>query len=185
MELIFMVLTYKECIEKYGSDYMLKREIAEGRIYQKEKGIYSLQKFCSELEIISVKYPRAVFTGESAFYYHSLTDVIPDYYNLATVRSDSRIKDARVKQSFLKEEIFDMGKIQIQRNNIRINIYSLERMLIELMRFKGELLFDYYKEIISNYRNKVERMDIAKVEEYADKFKNADKLMDMIQMEVL
>jgi len=109
---------------------------------------------------ISVKYPRAVFTGESAFYYHSLTDVIPDYYNLATVRNDSRIKDARVKQSFLKEEIFDMGKIQIQRNNIMINIYSIERMLIELMRFKGELPFDYYKEIISSYRNKVEKMDI-------------------------
>ena len=43
----------------------------------------------------------------------------------------------------------------------------------------------YYKEIISNYRNRVERMDIAKVEEYAYSFRNADKLMDMIQMEVL
>lgn len=24
-----MILTYKECIEKYGSDYLLKKEIAE------------------------------------------------------------------------------------------------------------------------------------------------------------
>lgn len=47
-----MVLTYKQCIEKYGSDHMLKKEIAEGNIFQKEKGIYSLNRTCSELEVI-------------------------------------------------------------------------------------------------------------------------------------
>ena len=180
-----MVLTYKQCIEKYGSDYLLKKELAEGNIFQKEKGIYSLSKTCSELEIISVKYPRAIFTGESAFYYHSLTDVIPDYYYLATVRTDARIRDQRIVQTYLKKDIFDMGKIKMQYHNTEINIYSLERMLIELMRFRNKLPFDYYKEIISNYRNRVEKMDIAKVEEYADKFRNSEKLMDMIQMEVL
>ena len=86
-----MVLTYKQCIEKYGSDHRLKKEIAEGNLFQQEKGIYSLGRNCSELEIISVKYPKAVFTGESAFYYHGLTDVIPDFYHLATVRTDGRM----------------------------------------------------------------------------------------------
>lgn len=180
-----MVLTYKQCIDKYGSDHMLKREIAEGRLFQKEKGIYCLSNSCSELEIISAKYPRAIYTGESAFYYHSLTDVIPDYHYLATVRTDARIKDKRIKQTFLKEEIFEMGKVRMQYHNTEINIYSLERMLIELMRFRSRLPFDYYKEIVLSYRNKVEKMDIAKVEEYAEKFRNAGSLMDMIQMEVL
>lgn len=180
-----MLLTYKDCIEKYGSDHLLKKEIIEGRLFQKEKGIYSLQKSCSELEIISIKYPRSVFTGESAFYYHSLTDVIPDYYCIATLRTDSRIRDSRVKQSFVKSEIFEIGKTKMQYNNVEINIYSLERMLIELMRFRSKMPFDYYKEIISSYRNKVETMDIALVEEYADHFKNADRMMDMIQLEVL
>jgi hypothetical protein len=180
-----MILTYKECIEKYGSDYLLKKELAVGNVFQEEKGIYSLQKPCSELGIISAKYPRAVFAGKSAFYYHSLTDVIPDYYYLAMVRNNSRINDPRVKQSVLKADLFEMGKIQMQRNNIKINIYDLERMLVELMRFKSKWPFDYYKEIILNYRNKVEMMDIGKVEEYANHFKNADKLMDMIQAEVL
>lgn len=149
-----MILTYKECIERYGSDYMLKKEIAEGRVFQKEKGIYSLSNACSELEIISVKHPRAIYTGESAFYYHSLSDVIPDYYHLATIRTDSRIKDPRVRQAYLKEDIFDMGKIIMQYHNTEINIYGLERMLIELMRFRSKMPLDYYKEIVSNYRNK-------------------------------
>ena len=102
-----------------------------------------------------------MFTGESAFYYHSLTDVIPDYYNLATPRTDNRIVDLREKQSFVKSEIFEMGKTKMKRNNVEINIYSLERMLIELMRFRSKLPFDFYKEIIANYRNKADTMDIA------------------------
>jgi len=180
-----MILTYKECIEKYGSDYLLKKELAAGNIFQQEKGIYSLQKSCSELGVISVKYPRAVFTDRSAFYYHSLTDVIPEYYYLAMVRDNSRVNDPRVKQSVLKADLFEMGKTNLRHNNIEINIYDLERMLVELMRFKSKYPLDYYKEIILNYRNRVEKMDIAKVEEYANHFRNTDKLMDMIQAEVL
>lgn len=178
-------MTYKQCIEIYGSDYMLKKEIAEGNLFQKEKGIYSLGRNCSELEIISAKYPKAVFSRESAFYYHGLTDVIPDFYHLATVRTDGRIKDERVKQTFMKEDIFDMGQIKMSYHNIEICIYNLERMLIELVRFRGKLPFDYYKEIIGSYRNRVETMDIVKVEEYVAKFKHSGKMMQIIELEVL
>ena len=180
-----MILTYKQCIEKYGSDHMLKKEIVEGSIFQIEKGIYSLSGTCSELEVISAKYPKAVFTGDSAFYYHGLTDEIPDFYHLATVRTDGRIKDERVKQIFQKEDIFDIGKIKMSYHNTEICIYSLERMLIELVRFRSRMSFDYYKEIIRGYRKFVEKMDIAKVEEYAGKFKYSDKLLQIIELEVL
>ena len=179
-----MVLTYKQCIEKYGSDHMLKKEIVEGSLFQKEKGIYSLNRTCSELEIISAKYPKAVFTGESAFYYHGLTDVIPDFYHLATVRTDGRIKDERVKQTFLKEDIFDMGQVKISYHNTEICIYNVERMLIELVRFRGKLSFDYYKEIISNYRNKIYELDEEWFEENIGKFPGSKKLFDTIQLEV-
>ena len=33
-----MIMTYNQCIEKYGSDYMMKKEIEEGILFQKEKG---------------------------------------------------------------------------------------------------------------------------------------------------
>lgn len=180
-----MVLTYKQCIEKYGSDHMLKKEIAEGNIFQIEKGIYSLSRNCSELEIISVKYSKAIFCGESAFYYLGLTDEIPDLYHLATIRTDGRIKDERVKQTFQKEDIFHVGQIKMLYHNTEICIYSLERMLVELVRFKARMSFDYYKEIIRAYRKFVYNMDITKVEEYASEFKNSDKLMQIIELEVL
>ena len=151
----------------------------------KEKGIYSTKRNASEIDVIMRKYPKTICTWKSAFYYHSLTDVIPDHYYLATKRTDTRIKDPRVIQSFLKGEIFDAGITEIQYNNSSIRIYDRERMLIELMRFKTRMAMDYYKEIINNYRKLSFELDFAIVEEYAAMFKNGAKLMNMIQMEVL
>ena len=180
-----MLLTYNECIDKFGSDYQLKKEIARGNIFMKEKGIYSTTKNISDIEVIMSKYPKAVFTYRSAYYYHSLTDVIPDYFYLATKREDSRIKDKRVKQSYLLGEIFEPGIEQISYNNIQIRVYNKERMLVELMRFKSKTPFDYYKEIIQNYRRIAEEMDFGLVEDYAYMFRNDEKIMNQIQMEVL
>ena len=36
-----MLLTYQECLDRYGSDYQLKKEIRNGNLFMKEKGIYS------------------------------------------------------------------------------------------------------------------------------------------------
>ena len=180
-----MLLTYKECLDKYGSDYQLKKEIASGSLFMREKGIYSTKRNNPEIDIIMLKYPKTVCTGKSAYYYHSLTDEIPDHYYLATRRTDTRIRDPRVIQSFLKDEIFYAGITEIQYNNSNIRIYDRERMLIELMRFKGKMPMDYYKEIINNYRKSSFELDFGIVEDYAAMFKSGAKLMHMIQMEVL
>lgn len=180
-----MLLSYQECIEKYGSDYRMKKVLKEGSLFMKEKGIYSTKRNTSEIDIIMHKYPKAVCTGKSAFYYHSLTDEIPDYYYLATRRTDTRIRDSRVRQSFLKDDIFEAGITELELDNSAIHIYTPERMLIELMRFKAKIPMDYYKEIIRNYRMLTDEMDFGLVEDYAAMFRNGSKLMDMIQLEVL
>ena len=180
-----MILNYAECIDEFGSDYQIKKELSKGDLFVAEKGLYSTSKDYSELEVISKKYDRAIFTGESAFYYHSLTDVIPDHYFIATSRTDSRIHDDRVVQSFILENAVNEGVITKEYNGAMIRIYSLERMLIELMRFKSRMPYDYYKEIIGNYRKLVDQMDFVKVEEYAALFKNGNSYLEMIDKEVL
>ena len=48
-----------------------------------------------ELEIIMKKYPNAILTLNSAFYYYGLTDTIPDHYYVATPKSNRKIEDVR------------------------------------------------------------------------------------------
>ena len=180
-----MILSYKECLERYGTDYKIKKEIQAGRLFQKEKGLYTDERLCSDIALITVKYPRAIFTGESAYYYYGLTDVIPDKFHLATLRTDSRIKDTSVRQYFMNENLFTLGKNSMDYHGVQIHIYSRERMLVELVRQKSRLPYDYYKEIIGNYRNIAEKLDFFLVEECAEKLRNRDSILNAIDLEVL
>ena len=126
------------------------------------------------------KYPYTVVTMKSAFFFHGLTDVIPDECDLATTRDATKIKNKRVKQYFVPE-----GIETADYKGYDIRIYNKERMLIELVRYKSKLPFDYYKEIILNYRKILPRLDIQKIQDYALMAPKSNKVLEILQMEVL
>lgn len=180
-----MIYKYDDCVIKYGSDYQLKLALKEKKAFFVEKGIYSDSEYYHSLDVISKKYPNAVFAGKSAFFYHDLTDSIPDKYCLATKREDTRFKDERVSQQYIKAEYFDLGITTLDVNGSTIRIYDKERMLIELMRFGKKYPLDYYKEIVNSYRDIVYKLDFGKTEKYAKAFPNGENILRKIQLEVL
>ena len=166
------------------STYQLNKAIENRELFKIDNGLYSDVEYVNPLEIISKKYPNAVFTSDSAYYYYDLTDVVPDYFYLATKRTDSRINDDNIKQVFIPNDLFELGKTQIEVENIKFNIYDEERMLVELIRKKNIIPFDYYKEIITNYRKKTDQLDIYKIQEYISHYKNETSLYDTLMYEV-
>ena len=65
-----------------------------------------------------------------------------------------------------------------------IPIYSKERMLIELIRYKTKLPFDYYKEIILNYRKELPKLNIQEIQDLAMEAPKSNKIMGILQTEV-
>lgn len=57
-------------------------------------------------------------------------------------------------------------------------------MLIELIRNKNQTAFDYYKEIISNYRKRINDLDVIKIEEYIELFPHEEHIYETLQREV-
>ena len=119
-----MILLYKDLIQQYKSDYKIKKLIEEGKIFKIEKGIYSDNNNINYLEILTKKYPNAIFTMESAFYYHNLTDVIPDKEYLALRRDSTKINDDRIKVVYYQDNLFEIGRSTLKVNNINIPIYE-------------------------------------------------------------
>ncbi|MCC8047205.1 MAG: hypothetical protein LIP12_17235 [Clostridiales bacterium] len=178
------MLTRAECLEKYGSDYFIEKEVEAGRLFKVGKGIYSEKKRIPEIAFFVYKYPNAVLTMESAFYFYGLTDSIPDKCDLATTRDAAKIKDDRVKQYFVPDDFFVLGIETADYKGFKIRIYSMERMLIELMRYKSKLPFDYYKEIVLNYRKILPKLDIQKIQNFALVAPKSNKVLETLQMEV-
>ena len=179
-----MVYTYKEILLDYKSAYQIEKAVKDGKIYKIEKGIYSDIPSVHYLAVIMKKYPYGVFTSYSAYYYHNLTDVIPNKIYISTDRNNRMISSNKIKQIRMKDELYNLGKTEIDYEGIKINIYDKERMLIDLARNKNKIGYDLYKEIISNYRKLANSLDTQKIEEYLQYFVNGDKIFEIIQDEV-
>lgn len=179
-----MLFSHTECKERWKSNYQIQKQISDGKLFQIEKGIYSDTPDVTTLAVIVKKYPNAIFTMDSAFYYHGLTDVIPDAYHIATDKHSVSLKDSRIHQYYIISDILDLGVTTIEHRDTVINIYDKERMLIELLRYKNNLPFDYYKEILGRYRDIIQKLDIERIQEYAESFPRHKMISQALDMEV-
>lgn len=179
-----MIYTYSDCFGKWQNDYQIKKRIASGDLFQIEKGFYADTPDVSTLALIAAKYPKAIFTMDSAFYFHGLSDVIPDEYHIATDKHSIYLRDKRIRQYYVQSDILDKGVIKMTRRDATIRLYDRERMLIELLRYKNKLPFDYYKEILGNYRNLIYELDIERIQEYAATFPRHKMISEALDREV-
>ena len=159
-----MILSYKEATSRYGNDYNLTKAVSDGLIFKQEEGVYSTERFEPEIGIVMKKYPKAVITGEYAFYTHGLTNVIPEKYDLATLSKAAPITDQRVRQNYVNDKVFSLGIIEKEVDGVKVRIYDKERMLIELLRKKNSMPYDLYKEIIMNYREIIGSLEIWRIQ---------------------
>ena len=179
-----MLYSYDELITKYGTRYNIQKALKTEKIYKLEHGIYSDKKVVDPLILYSKKYPYAIITMDSAFYYYNFTDVIPNKVYLATPRKYRAIKNDKIVQIFVEKNILDVGKTTVKINNQNVNMYDRERLLVELIRKRKQIPFDYYKEIIANYREIIDELDMQKIEKYLSLFKNDLNLSEALQREV-
>ena len=180
-----MMFSYAEAIKECGNAYRLSRELKKGRLFKHDEGVYSTRQYESELSVIMKKYPKAVLTGEYAFYYHGLTDVVPEKYDLATCSKSAKLKDKRIHQIYVREDIFPLGVIEKENDGAMIRIYDRERMLIELLRNKNTMPYDLYKEILLNYRKIIEDLEIWRIQEYASVFPKSKMISKALDAEML
>ncbi len=179
-----MLKTHKELIRELGSDVAIGHQVAMGKLYRVDRGIYSDKPYVPFIETALKRYPDAIVTMESAFFYHGLTDVIPEVLHLATDRRASRIVDSRIRQHFLPAQILRIGETELSRNNVHIRTYDLERLAIEVVRMRTKLPFDFYKEVINSLRRHNAELYPAKIDDYLTAFPYANSILNILRKEV-
>ena len=179
-----MIYTNKELLKKYETRYNIKKAIENKELFKLDNGIYSDKDLVNPMIVASKKYPSAIITMDSAFYYYDLTDVIPHKTYIATNRNSNVIKKENIVQIKVPKEILNQGKEIVIIDNEEVKIYNRERLLVELIRKRNQIPFDYYKEIISNYRKISDDLDMYKIEEYIALYKNEQNLGNVLLREV-
>ena len=179
-----MYFSYKDCRQRFGSAYQIDKAIEKGLIKKVELGVYSDSEHVSELEVIQFKYPKAILTLNSAYFYHDLTDVIPDMYHLATRSNAMAIPDSRIKQYYVPSEIHSIGITEIEYCGDKVRTYNLERLLIETARMKSKLPPELYKEVILSFRAKGNSLSMGKIGQYLPHFPKRNMIERILYEEV-
>ena len=58
------------------------------------------------------------------------------------------------------------------------------RAFISPLRYKNKLPFDYYKEILGNYRGLLYELDIERIQDYAERFPKSKMISEALEREV-
>lgn len=180
-----MLYTWNEVNQKFGYPLKVREALKRGEIYKVGRGFYSEKPHINPFLIVAEKYPYAIVTMDTAFFMYGLTDVIPEKTYLATMRNATRINDDSVVQVFLSQRIFSPGKSSMDYDGVTVTIYDRERMLVEALRNSKTMPFDYYKEIISGFRDISHDLDYRKIEDYISVFSKKEYLYNMLRREVL
>ena len=176
-----MVVTYSQIIDTTKSVRKAKQAILNGDYEKVSYGLYRvLGSSYSDIEIIFARYKNIVLTMQSAFEYYDLTDKNYEKYTVAFPSGSRIVKDNRLEQSFLNIDTFYLGRIQVDYHGSTIYIYDKERMLIELIRHRNKLPYDYYKEIVNSYRKLVKegKINFPLIMKYLKHFKNGERILE-------
>ena len=163
-----MLITYQEALMNLGNRYQVRKAVSEGRLHPVSRGIYSTKQDEDRLAVIAKRYPDAILTGQTALYAHGLVTSPPERIDLATKRGGTKIRDHAVRQHFIPTEWLGIGRSTVIIDGIKLPVYNLERMLIELMRSRNKLPYDLYREAIGSFRSHSEQLDIYRLQDYAE-----------------
>ena len=178
-----MIYMHKDFIKRGYKDYHVKKLMEMGKLYYIKKGIYSTTKEINYFEYIAKKHPNAIITLWTACYCYGFIKENKKIYAVATKQKDRKIKDSKIKQTFMTDDLYEVGLCHIKFQGINIKIFDLERLLIEIVRNKTNVPHDMYKEMIDSYCRVKGLINKRKLKEYISKFSDK-KIKERILNEI-
>ena len=163
----------------------LVRLVRKGLINRVERGLYiDTCKIEDLYYVFQYKCPKAIFSHETALYFHDLTDRTPIEL-MVTVPSkyNSRLlKDSNYKFSYIKEELYNLGRMKIKTPyGNEVFCYDIERTICDIVRDKGKIDKYQFTDALKRYMD-LKVKDIAKLYRYAEKFNIKDEVKKYVEV---
>ncbi len=152
----------------------LQMMVSEGKLERVERGIYvSIDSIEDELFSMQTKYPKLIYSHETALYFHGLSDRTPFEYS-ASVPSGYKVVGSvanRFKIYYIKKELHELGVEMIKSSHGNpIRIYNVERTLCDLIRSRNRIDIQILNDALNRFV-KLKSMDNLILMDYAKKLK--------------
>jgi predicted transcriptional regulator of viral defense system len=162
----------------------LTRLTREGKLNRIDRGIYMSQDgIYDELFILQTRYPKIVFSYETALYLLNLTDKIPADIHL-TVNYNYKFNQRPENTCiyYVNNEILNLGVVEKETNagNL-VRLYSAERTLCDFIKNKPDMEPEVYIHFVKAYPSYQDR-DIHQLFHIAQKMDIVKEVREIMEL---
>lgn len=152
----------------------LQMMVAEGKLERVDRGVYvSIDAIEDEMYAMQTKYPKMIYSHETALYLHGLSDRTPFEYS-ASVPSGYKVVGSvadRFKIYYIKKELHELGVETVKSSHGNpIRTYDVERTVCDLIRSRSRIDVQILNDALKRFV-KLKSADHSILLEYARKLK--------------
>ena len=148
--------------------------VKEKNLQQVAHGIYvSEDAWVDAMFLLHLRCNQAVFSHESALFFHDLTDREPSKYSVTVRRgySPTRLKAEGLSVYTMKPELFDVGLSSGQTPfGHTVPVYDMERTICDLLRSRGRIEIQTFQGALKAYARRKDK-NLRALMQYAGMFK--------------
>ena len=177
------IITPVQLEEKGISRVYLSNMEKEGIIERIERGIYVTKDFkYDEYYLFQLKYPKAIFSYNTALYFYQMTERTPIKMDVTVYReyNQHRFKDF-VNVYKVSKELYDLGVIEKKSpQGMKVKTYNLERTVCDIIKDKDSIDIEIRNKAIKK-AIKSKEFNASKMFEYAKKMNIYDKVKNYME----
>ena len=142
-------------------------------------GVYvSSDAWTDAMYLLHLRCAQAVFSHESALFFHDLTDREPSPYSITvkTGYNPSSLQADGIKVYTIKKELHDMGIVTMNTPfGHPVLVYDMERTICDLIRSRSGIEVQTFQDALKQYVKRKDK-DLRKLMRYAQMF-HVEKLL--------
>lgn len=177
------IITPAQLEGKGISRVYLSRMEEEGIIERIDRGIYVTKDFkYDEYYLFQLKYPKAIFSYNTALYFYEMTERTPIKIDVTVYReyNPHRFKDV-VNVYKISKELYELGIVEKKSpQGMKVRTYNLERTICDIIKDKDSIDIEIRNKAIKK-AIKSKEFNASKMFEYAKKMNIYDKVKNYME----
>ena len=178
-------ITTKEVRDANINSTEITRLVKECKLEKVSRGIYCTpNSFHDDYYKILSKSNKAIYSHDSALYFHDLSDRIPIVLDITVpfgYNGSLRTLD-NTQLHYVKKDVFELGQITIKSPfGMEIKIYDIERTICDIIKSKNKIDIEIFVKALQKY-SKSRNKDLNKLMRYAKKLNIEKKVREYMEV---
>lgn len=174
-------ITTNDLINIGISKINITKLVEKGILKKVSHGIYMRPDILEdEYYLIQLRYPKTVFSYNTAFHILNMTNLTPSKIDITSIRGKAVVGNYNVH--YVTEDKFDLGIITVESPfGNPIKVYNAERCICDMLKNENEFDLELRNRILDNYFNSNFK-NIGLIEDYAKKLGVHEKVNTIIEV---